>query len=105
MPDAQAPEVSHIVVEFESRPGLQQVALSPDDIARKSAQAVDRAMETVRDMAGRVTTTLGALAEPPSQVAVEFGIKLDVEAGALIAKAGGEASITVKLAWDKAQDA
>jgi hypothetical protein len=101
MPDAERAGVSHLVVEFESRPGLHEVAFSPEDIARKSVQAVDKAMETVGDMAGRVTTTLGALAEPPSQVAVEFGIKLDVEAGALIAKAGGEASINVKLTWEK----
>jgi hypothetical protein len=32
---------------------------------------------------------------------VAFGIKLDTEVGALIAKVGGEANLNVKLIWQQ----
>ena len=54
-------------------------------------------------MARRVRETVDALTDPPSQVEVEFGLKLDAEAGAFIAKVGTEAAINVKLTWEKAK--
>ena len=89
-----------ILVEFVPRAGLQEVArLSPEDIARRSSQAIDAAMATVREMALRVTSSVEPLVDRPSQIEVQFGIKLDIEAGALIAKVGSEASLNIKLTW------
>ena len=39
--------------------------------------------------------------ERPTTVELEFGIKLDAEAGALVARAGAEASFNVKLIWQR----
>jgi hypothetical protein len=89
-----------VLVEFAPRPGVQQVALTPADMAEKSEKALDSAMNTIHQMAGRVSAALDTLAEHrPNEVEVEFGLKLDAEAGALIAKAGIEASVNVKLTW------
>jgi len=41
------------------------------------------------------------ISENFKEVQVEFGVKLDVEAGALIAKTGVEATINVTLTWER----
>jgi hypothetical protein len=99
-----------ILIDF-SQPGLQPVAgiwgggvvEQQKDLVEKSQKALDQAMNTIYHMAQRVTDTMKALpkSELPNKVEVEFGIKLDAEAGAYIAKAGVEASITVTLAWER----
>jgi hypothetical protein len=94
-------EDTPILVEFAPRPGVQQVALSPADWAEKSAQALDRAMGTIRQMAQRVSALRDALPDEFTQVELEFGVKLDAEAGALLSKVGGEASINVTLTWER----
>mgnify|MGYP006303911125 FL=1 len=102
-----------ILVEFEPQPGVRQVSrfgdLTKDQIeklAERSEYALDRAMETVRAMAHRVTETVREikLSERPDEVAVEFGLKLDAEAGAYIAKAGGEAGFKVMLKWEREKE-
>jgi len=37
-----------LLVEMSSGPGMRQVSLSPADLAKKSTQAVDKAMGTIR---------------------------------------------------------
>lgn len=89
-----------VLVEFPPRPGRQQVALKPDEAVAKSAEALDSSMGTIRYMANRVTSTMDSLGDVrPDEVTVEFGIKFDAEAGAVIAKAGLEASLRVELVW------
>jgi hypothetical protein len=94
-------ENAPVVVEFTPRPGVQQVALRPAEVVKKSAEALDSAMNTIHSMARRVVATVEALADPPSQVEVEFGLKLTADAGAIIAKAGTESTIGVKLSWER----
>ncbi len=99
MPSFVIDEDAPVLVDFTPGPGIREVAFSADDAAKKAAQALDGAMNTIYHMARRVSAATQALAAPPSEVEVAFGIKLDAEAGALIAKAGVEASISVKLTW------
>ena len=94
-------EDTPILVEFAPRPGVRQVSLSPDDLAEKSAQALDRAMDTIRQMAQRVSALRVTLPDEFTQVELEFGLKLEAEAGALISKVGAEASINVTLTWER----
>jgi hypothetical protein len=44
---------------------------------------------------------LRSLAEPPDEVAVEFGVKMSAETGAVIAKASTEANFKISLSWKK----
>jgi len=89
-----------ILVEFAAGPGLRQVALTPAEALERSGRAIDDAMGVIREMACRVRDTVESLARRPSSVEVTFGIKFDWSAGVVVAKAGTEASINVKLAWD-----
>lgn len=88
-----------ILVEFQQRSGLRQVALNAPDAVERSAQAVDQAMGTIRGMAERLRATVAEMSIRPEGVQVSFGIKFDTEAGAVIAKAGVEASVNVTLMW------
>jgi hypothetical protein len=101
MPDHDTKEKPPILVDFTVGPGLKQVALSPAELARKSAEAIDSAMNTIHVMASRVISSVNDIVERPSQFEVTFGIKFDAQTGAIIAKAGMEASINVKLTWQE----
>ncbi|HVN17108.1 MAG TPA: CU044_2847 family protein [Anaerolineales bacterium] len=93
-----------ILVEFEPASGVRTFGLSPTDIAEKSQEAVDQALKTVQAMAKKSLAAIQAipLAQRPDTIAVEFGLKLDVEGTAVVAKASVEAAINVTLTWQKA---
>lgn len=90
-----------ILVEFPQRPGLKDVTSKPAALAERSIDALDAAMASIHEIAGRITTTINDLARKPEEAEVEFGLKLDAEAGALIAKTRMEAHIVVTLKWSR----
>lgn len=94
-----------ILVEFAPRPGVRQVSLSigPEEMAGKSARALDKAMSTIHQMGNRVTKTIKSIevVDRPTKVELEFGIKLDAEAGAYVAKVSTEAGFKVVLTWEQ----
>jgi len=89
-----------ILIDFPSDGGLIEVTSKPEALAERSASAIDAAMDTIHDFADRVQYTINGLLVRPKEVDVEFGIKLDAEVGALIAKTRMEAHIVVTLRWD-----
>ena len=97
--ESTTPSAGFLLVEFEGA-GFREVAKTPDDLARESAAAVAKAMDTIREMGERVRATVDSMSLRPTKVEVTFGVKLDAEVGAIIAKASGGASIEVKLAWE-----
>lgn len=91
-----------ILFDFATPTGRTMVvSRGVEDLAGKSAHAVTTALSTIHNMATGVTEAISKLATPPSTVEVEFGIKFDTETGAIIAKAGVEASLTIKLIWER----
>ncbi|MFF7902574.1 CU044_2847 family protein [Streptomyces sp. NPDC007920] len=90
---------TEVLVDFPVRQGVKQVALTPADVAQRSGEAVDSAMATIRRMAEKLADAVNDLARRPDEMEVEFGLTFDAEAGALIAKAGVEAALTVRLSW------
>ncbi len=104
MPTVTFDEDAPILVEFAPRPGVRAVSLSPADLAEKSARALDSAMSTIHHVARRVSALRQTLPDEFTQVELEFGVKLDAEAGALLSKVGGEASINVTLTWERKEE-
>lgn len=93
-----------ILVEFAPRAGVQQVSIFDmplEQLEELSSQALDSAMETITQMAQRARALRDKIPDEFTQVEVEFGIKLDAEAGAFLAKAGGEAALSVTLTWER----
>ena len=91
-----------ILVEFEDESGLQSVSNDPAEFVQKSRQAIERSMKTVQRMAKKAVQTIQAIpiSERPSKFEFQFGIKMNGEAGAVVAKAGAEAAITVTMTWE-----
>ncbi len=92
-----------ILVDFAPAPGVVRTALSSTDLAAQSEKALNAAMNTIHGMARRVSATINALSERPTKVEVEFGLKLDAQAGALVAQARTEAGFNVTLTWERQQ--
>jgi hypothetical protein len=88
-----------LIVEFPIEAGMRQIARSPAELAQKSADALDGAMGTISGMSTRLKQTIERMPDRPSQLEVEFGIKLTAEAGAIISKIGGEAALNVRFTW------
>lgn len=86
-----------ILVDFR-RGGFEE--MSRLELGAESARAVSKALETIRSMGERVSATVESFAHRPTQAQVTFGITLDAQAGALLARASAGASIEVTLTWD-----
>jgi hypothetical protein len=74
------------------------------DLAKKSNEAMEKAMDTIRKMADKVNSNIQTIQNKPSSIEMEFGIKFDAEVGAIVAKVTAEASMTVKLVWNNADE-
>jgi hypothetical protein len=69
------------------------------ELAKTATQSLQSALEAIKPAANEVATTLISLAQKPSRVEVEFGLKLSAEVGAIIASTSAEGHIGVKLIW------
>lgn len=98
-------------VQFESSDGLVLIVEAdpsttgqPRPVRNRSgataieaSQTLEEAMDGALPALRRVMETIGKLA--PTEHEIEFGIKLDAQAGAVVAKTGIEGHFTVKLTW------
>jgi len=102
MSEFEIDENAPVLVELAPSPGVQKAARSYKDMAEMSPKALDSAMNTIHHMARRIVATMEALSDDkkPTQVEAAFGLKLSTEGGAIIAKAGLESTINVKLTWE-----
>jgi len=92
-----------ILVDLGPEPGVRGVAtVSVEKMREKSAEAIEKAMGTIRGMAARVMDSIKKIkvSERPTKVEVEFGIKMTAEGNALVAKVGAETAVNVTLTWE-----
>lgn len=104
MTEAAFEKDKHIVIEFTSREGEEQVSLFSrprEMVEEKSEKALASAMSTIEEMAQRIASLQDRIPVEFSQAEVGFGIAFDWETGGFIAKAGTEASINVTLTWTR----
>lgn len=70
------------------------------DVGRAAAKFEDAVSSAVGRSAAALAAAVDSLAERPSEIELTFGLKATGEVGNLaVAKAGGEANFTVRLAW------
>ena len=106
MTDSEANTGTPIIIEFSPRPDVEGVAIwnkKPEEIKKKSEEALNNAMRSIEEMANRINALQKKIPVEFSQVEVEFGIKFDWKVGAILAEAGTEASINVTLTWTHPQ--
>ncbi|MGF1457973.1 MAG: CU044_2847 family protein [Leptolyngbyaceae cyanobacterium] len=71
----------------------------PQELATKSAQALIQAMGTIQALANRTSETLGKLPQAPDSCEIEFGIKVDITAGAMVSNSSESSNLRVKFVW------
>jgi len=67
------------------------------DAIQQAGQSLEQALDRLRPAAQMIVEKLKSVS--PDQVEVEFGVKLEAEAGAVITKAGTEAHFQITLKW------
>ncbi|MFB7512434.1 CU044_2847 family protein [Streptomyces sp. NPDC056144] len=89
----QDPEIVRARSRDRSGNGAVEVA------AGRFEEGIDR----IREMAGRTLERMVWLPAPPSTVELEFGVKFNVETGAVIARTGVEGHLKVKMVWERGE--
>jgi hypothetical protein len=91
-----------VVVEMDEPEGEGMVRASrPGEIAEKARQTFEEAVARIKPAANAIVTQLRDLATAPDEIDVEFGIKLSVKAGAIIASTDAEANFKVAMRWKR----
>ncbi|MEV8534044.1 CU044_2847 family protein [Streptomyces sp. NPDC051211] len=91
----------HVVLEV-GRAGSGIVrAARPGEIAGTAARTLTESFDQVAAAAAALLDRLAGLATPPSTVEVELGVKINAEAGAVIAKTAAEGNFAVRLTWER----
>jgi hypothetical protein len=82
------------------RVGPERVSRRGEIIVAELDDSLEHALACTQPAAQAVLDAFRATG--PERVTIEFGLRLDVSAGVVIAKAGMEAHFTVKLDWHRA---
>lgn len=94
-----------VLVEVDdTEPGFERVARG-DGLALHASRTLEAALEPLRTTAEALFAKVRAIAQPPDEVEVELGIRLNAKAGAVIAASEGEGHFQVRLTWKKASAA
>ena len=98
------PDGSTVIMESDDREtGI--VKAGTGDVLKEATEKFEQAADNARKAALVILEKLrSGLADKPDEVEITFGLKASGELGSLVvAKAGVEASYSVKLTWKKAE--
>lgn len=77
---------------------------SPANVSHEGVKdAYDQTLRTVRTCANGMIETIQGLDTLPSAASIDFAIKIDAEAGPMIAKSLGDAHFKVSLSWKQVE--
>ena len=85
-------------VEVDAPGGIAQAA-RPGEVATRAAESFQAALERFEPVTEAIIKRFQNLTERPAEVGVEFGIKLNADAGVVIAHTSGEANFKVTVQW------
>ncbi len=97
-----------IEVEDTSKPatGFASRPTSSTNVSGDNAhEAYQQVLQTVSSCADGIINTIQELQTQPNTAAVDFAIKVDAEAGAMVAKAREDAQFRISLSWKQAEAA
>lgn len=92
-------------VVVEVPPGSSGIvrAARPGEIAGTAARSLAESFDQVRAAAAVLLERMTTMPSPPDTVEVELGVKINAEAGAVIAKTAAEGNFTVRLTWERGE--
>jgi hypothetical protein len=92
-----------ILVETEPAPstgGLTRVS-RPDGLVQEAKEKLETALAGIKPVAAAVMNTLKDI-NSPSEIEVEFGVKLSAEANVILSSTTMEGHFKITLTWKKA---
>jgi hypothetical protein len=91
------PDGESLVVEMDDdSPGLERIARGTGGIA----DAGRRLNDALASTGPTIRSVLGSLESfAPDEHEIEFGIKLNAEAGVIVAKSAAEGHFSIKMCW------
>ncbi|MBP2400940.1 CU044_2847 family protein [Streptomyces syringium] len=88
-----------IMVEVDAdEPGIAR-ASRVGDLITSTAESFEAALEHVRRAADAALSGFRNMEARPDEVQIQFGVRLNAEAGAVIAKTGADGHLKVSLTW------
>ncbi|BCJ48192.1 hypothetical protein GCM10010168_25520 [Actinoplanes ianthinogenes] len=88
-----------VLVEVPDEPGSLENAGRTAEMISNASDTLHKAIDRVRPAAAAIRDSMLGMPDPPDRIAVEFGVKVTVDAGVVVAKATSEANFTVHLEW------
>lgn len=92
-----------VAADTKSGAGFGRQESSGDVSSEAAKAAYSQTLETIRTYATGVIQTIRDLETQPSAASIDFSIKIDSKAGAMIAKSLGEGQFKVSLSWRQAE--
>ncbi|MGW0332490.1 CU044_2847 family protein [Streptomyces sp. NPDC003011] len=89
---------SVVAVMDDGQGGVVDASGASEMVARATA-SFESALEGVRRAAAAALSRMRDLPQPPDEVSIEFGIQLDAEVGAVLARTGAQGHLQVHLTW------
>lgn len=84
-------ETDDLVSNYEANPA------SSEGLTKRASETFENALSVIRPAALAIRKSLSTIG--PSEMTVEFGIKMSAEVGALIAKSNAESNFKVSVKW------
>ncbi|GHD89689.1 CU044_2847 family protein [Streptomyces naganishii] len=91
-----------VVAELERADGGVVDAASASDVVARATGSFAAALEQVRAAAALTVRRMRDLPQRPDEVTVEFGVQLDAEVGAVLARTAAQGHLQVQLTWRNA---
>ncbi|MFE4690218.1 CU044_2847 family protein [Streptomyces sp. NPDC056749] len=79
-------------------------AARPGEIAATAAHTLTESFDQVRAAAAVLLDRMTTLPSPPGKVEIELGVKINAEAGAIIARTAAEGNFVIRLTWERGTD-
>lgn len=94
-----------VVAELERVDGGVVDAATPSDLVARATGSFSAALDQVRSVAALTIRRMRDLPQRPDEVTVDFGIQLDAEVGAVLARTGARGHLQVQLTWRRDEQA
>lgn len=88
-----------LLVEIEETLGSGPRPAASEGTVETATIGLEQAISKVKPLAETLLEQLRGLMQQPNTVVVEFGIKLNAQVGAIVAKTGVEGNCKVTLSW------
>lgn len=86
------------IIDHEMEIGMEKVAKKKETIS-KSKISFEAALDRIKPIANIVINKLREMEKSVDEIEVQFGLKMNAQAGVIFASTGLEANYTIKLKW------